>query len=179
MRAVLSLGYGVSAAVVDSNVSRVYRRVFQRSLPTRPTNRSLQEIAEALIREVGHREFNLALLDLGGTVCRYAGPRCWECPVYRFCDFATQPRAIREVAPPHPSPLREIRLRKQISLAELARRSRVSKHTIVDLEHARTIPRPDTLRKLAECLDVGPADLITWSDPSILSGRNSLLTVGS
>lgn len=87
-RAVMSFGYGKPAAVVDSNVARILRRVFAKSMPARVTSTSLQRIADALLPRKRHREFNYALLDLGAKVCRYDRPRCDQCPLRPVCDFA-------------------------------------------------------------------------------------------
>ncbi len=87
-RAVSSFAYGVKAAVVDSNVERIFKRVFRHSLPDRPRASTVQQIADALIPHRAHRLFNYALLDLGATVCRYVRPRCCECPLAGLCDSA-------------------------------------------------------------------------------------------
>jgi transcriptional regulator with XRE-family HTH domain len=55
--------------------------------------------------------------------------------------------------------LRAIRERRSLSLAELAEKAGVSKHTIYRLEHGAPEPFPSTVRKLAEALGVEPDDL--------------------
>lgn len=84
--AVLSLGYGIPAAMVDSNVSRILSRCFKDSLPKRGLARALQMLAEALIPEEEHATYNLGLLDLGALVCRYDRPRCSICLLRATCD---------------------------------------------------------------------------------------------
>ncbi len=86
--AVLSLGYGVPAAMVDSNVHRILSRCFRRYLPKRGVARAIQRLAGMLVPEEGHATYNLGLLDLGALVCRYDRPRCHECPLSRLCDTA-------------------------------------------------------------------------------------------
>lgn len=78
---------GKRRAVVDANVSRVYQRVF--GLP-RPTGRlgaarSLWEFSERMLPQQKVREYNWALLDLGGTICTARRRRCGECPVSSMC----------------------------------------------------------------------------------------------
>lgn len=75
-------------AVVDTNIARVLARAFfgaasQREVP----DRALAGRADALLpsREVRHH--NLALMDLGATVCGARAPRCGECPVGRLCAW--------------------------------------------------------------------------------------------
>jgi A/G-specific adenine glycosylase len=84
--AILSLGYGKPAAMVDSNVQRILGRVFRDCLPPRPSLDLLQGVAEALVPEEHHEQFNLGLLDLGALVCRYDKPRCTSCPLNNICD---------------------------------------------------------------------------------------------
>jgi A/G-specific adenine glycosylase len=84
--AVLSLGYGIPSAMVDSNVERVIGRVFSRALPARGRKREVLEVAEAIVPREGHELFNLAMLDLGALVCRYRGEACQECPLLEVCD---------------------------------------------------------------------------------------------
>jgi len=87
-RAILSFAYGVRAAVVDSNVERVIRRVFGNYIPEKTSHESFQEIADELLPEACHRDFNFGLLDLGAAICRYIRPKCSQCPVASICDCA-------------------------------------------------------------------------------------------
>ena len=158
-RAVLSFGYGRPSAVVDANVVRVLTRVFQQDMPERPTTNLLQKLADTVLLEKSHREFNFALLDLGALVCRYAKPYCNLCPLFDVCDYTNveqgSPRPKETVS----SRVRQTRRDKGYSLVTLAENSKVSKLTIINIEAGRTNPRPDTLRKLAEALDV-PMDVL-------------------
>ena len=87
-RAVLSFGFGKPAAVVDSNVTRVWARVFSASALGKIPLKKMQAVADAMLPPKRHQEFNYALLDLSATVCRYGGPRCAECPLMSQCDTA-------------------------------------------------------------------------------------------
>lgn len=73
--AVMCFAYGQRRPVIDANVSRVHQRVF--SLPRPPARLSsahdLWEFATAVLPRKHVKEFNWALLDLGGTICI---PRC-------------------------------------------------------------------------------------------------------
>ena len=55
--------------------------------------------------------------------------------------------------------LREVRIRKLLSLRELAKRADVAQRTIVEAEAGRQLPRPTTMRKLAEALGVVPEEI--------------------
>ena len=69
---------------------------------------------------------------------------------------------------PHPElQLREWRRAKALSQADLAERSGVTRKTIVSIETNPTwIPRPSTVRKLADALECGIRDLYRspWED---------------
>lgn len=89
--AIASVAFDEPVAVVDANVVRVYRRVF--SLPPPPkrlsTAHELWEFASAILPTTQTKEFNWALLDLGGTVCVAKNPTCSGCPLRKVCDHAT------------------------------------------------------------------------------------------
>jgi len=85
--AILSLGYGVPAAMVDSNVQRILSRCFHNYLPERGQTKTIQTVTEALVPNKEHVLFNLGLLDLGALICRYDRPRCDECPLRPVCDL--------------------------------------------------------------------------------------------
>ncbi len=55
--------------------------------------------------------------------------------------------------------LREVRIRRFLSLRELAKRASVAQRTIVEAEAGRQVPRPATMRKLAEALEVDPIEV--------------------
>ncbi len=54
--------------------------------------------------------------------------------------------------------LKRLRRSKGLTQQELAKQSGVSQYTITEVETGRREPRPSTLRKLAEALDVEVAD---------------------
>jgi A/G-specific adenine glycosylase len=87
-RAILSFACGITAAVVDSNVERVLRRVFRDWMPEKISRELLQAMADELLPKTDHRGFNLGLLDLGAIVCRYIRPKCGKCPLALLCDSA-------------------------------------------------------------------------------------------
>src|SRR5260370_14719 len=72
---------------VDTNASRVIRRVFfgERAAPTRP--REIWEVARALVPKDGKRawRFNQAVMELGALICRARRPECPACPVRPAC----------------------------------------------------------------------------------------------
>ena len=89
-RAVLSFAFGYDVAVVDTNVARIFYRVFgiPGRMPSNPARkRSLIDLATALLPVGQARQFNLALLDLGALVCTPRAPDCESCPVLQYCAY--------------------------------------------------------------------------------------------
>ncbi len=87
--AVRCFGYGQPAALVDTNVIRVLRRVFSlASSKARPhTDPVLWCAAESLVMRDNPQSYNRALLDLGAGICTFRHPRCLSCPVSGVCDY--------------------------------------------------------------------------------------------
>ena len=85
--AILSLGYGIPSAMVDSNVERIIKRLFLKHLSKKKSFRIVQEIANVLAPVENNQNYNFALLDFGALVCRYGIPKCKVCPINKFCDY--------------------------------------------------------------------------------------------
>ena len=85
-RAIMSFAHDKPAAVVDSNVVRVFGRLFSQTLGPDPTVAQFQVLADAVLPEHEHKRFNWGILDLGALVCRYDRPRCEICPFMSSCD---------------------------------------------------------------------------------------------
>jgi A/G-specific adenine glycosylase len=94
--AVLSIAYGQSEPILDTNAARVLTRVF--SVRTRRGKSALQrrlwELARSLTPAEGAGDFNQAIMDLGATVCRARTPHCAVCPLRADCS--TQRRRKRK-----------------------------------------------------------------------------------
>lgn len=85
--AILSFVYDKPAAIVDTNVERIIRRVFLNHLSGEKRLKTFQDIAEFLLPKRNASQYNYALLDLGGTVCISALPKCVICPINKLCDY--------------------------------------------------------------------------------------------
>jgi A/G-specific adenine glycosylase len=156
-RAVLSVGFGSPAAVVDSNVERVIQRLFMNLVPARAPLRLFQHIADRLLPQNRHREFNLGMLDLAALVCRPSSPRCPQCPLRGACDYygaggRESPARLASRATKLGARLRSIRRHKRISLARLAHDSKLSKLTIIRIETGKSTPLPRTVKILEHAL---------------------------
>jgi A/G-specific adenine glycosylase len=98
--AVASFAYERRAALVDTNVARVLRRVFAPRLDPKSTagQRRLWEIAESILPRTGSATWthNQALMELGALVCTARIAHCGRCPVQSLCRSA---KPARQVSP--------------------------------------------------------------------------------
>lgn len=86
--AVLCFAFNKNVAIIDSNVCRVLRRVF--NLKTRSEarrDRLYRETATCLIPDGKCKEFNWALIDHASSICTPKNPKCIKCPLRTICDF--------------------------------------------------------------------------------------------
>ncbi len=87
--AVASFAYERRAALVDTNVARVLRRVFAPSADPKSSRgrRILWELADRLLPRTGRAAWthNQALMELGALVCTARAPRCGGRPVRSGC----------------------------------------------------------------------------------------------
>jgi A/G-specific adenine glycosylase len=89
-RAVLSIAYRRSMAVVDGNVARALARLL---LLLDADDRSrLQPVADRLVSRRRPGDFNQALMELGSTICLPRIPRCTDCPLEALCAARQQGR---------------------------------------------------------------------------------------
>ncbi|MFN8024022.1 MAG: A/G-specific adenine glycosylase [Acidimicrobiales bacterium] len=82
-RAIRAFAFEAEAAVVDTNIARVYARVVGRTL--RP--REVQAIADAAAPVGEWWAWNQTIMELGAVLCRPGSPRCDECPVASTCAW--------------------------------------------------------------------------------------------
>jgi A/G-specific adenine glycosylase len=90
--AVSSFAYERRAALVDTNVARVLRRVFAPGVDPKTTSgqRALWTLAEGLLPRTGAATWthNQALMELGALVCTARVAHCGRCPVRSVCRSA-------------------------------------------------------------------------------------------
>ena len=118
--AVLSIAHGLSEAVVDGNVARVFARLFGLSDPLASTrlDKQLWALARALVPPSGEgpdgpSAWNQALMELGATLCTPKSPGCLMCPLAEHCVAR---RDGRQAELPVPKPKPE---KKQVELVAL------------------------------------------------------------
>jgi len=81
-RAVLVFAFEVDAAVVDTNIARIFARLAGRTL----TAKQVQALADDAVPPEMSWAWNQCLMDLGATVCRPT-PLCGECPLRSTCSW--------------------------------------------------------------------------------------------
>jgi A/G-specific adenine glycosylase len=89
-RAVLSFAYNQSVPIVDTNIARFLHRLcgIKDLLPANPARKKyLRFLAAQLLPENETRDFNLALLDLCALVCKPTNPKCYSCPLRKYCAY--------------------------------------------------------------------------------------------
>lgn len=86
--ATLCFGYGQRRPIVDTNVARIYSRIFDIEIMDEQLHEDnyLWDFAESLLPSENYRSYNLALLDLGAKVCTARSPDCESCPVNELCE---------------------------------------------------------------------------------------------
>lgn len=83
-RALLAFAFEADAAVVDTNIARVYARVAGERL----TPKRVQAMADDACPAEQSWAWNQCLMDLGAVLCRPSNPGCAECPVRSSCSWA-------------------------------------------------------------------------------------------
>jgi A/G-specific adenine glycosylase len=87
--AVAVFGFGARHAVLDTNVRRVYARVFGAVADVTSASPARAEQAAALERVPAEdpAHYSVAVMELGALVCSARSPRCSTCPVVAGCGW--------------------------------------------------------------------------------------------
>lgn len=96
-RAVASFAYGDDVALWDTNVRRIFLRVFTGGEFSRraTADTALEAMLDAALPRGRSRDWYGALMDFGSAVCLGRKPRCEVCPLARSCVAAASFRAGR------------------------------------------------------------------------------------
>ena len=86
--AILCFGFNQPYAVLDTNVIRIFQRLFEvKSEKKRPRDDTkLWEFAQIMIPEDRYLDYNYAILDFGATVCTAYNPKCSTCVLKFMCS---------------------------------------------------------------------------------------------
>jgi A/G-specific adenine glycosylase len=87
--AVLSFAFNKDVSMIDTNIMRVLHRVFSLNseMARARSDKKIWEFAENLPPTGTGRNFNLAILDFAGMVCKSKNPKCKECIMNKMCDY--------------------------------------------------------------------------------------------
>jgi len=88
--AILCFAFGRDEAMIDTNVLRLYRRIFnsfEHSTKKGPDKMTIT-IAKQMIPMGLSKVYNLSLLDFSAKVCTHYSPRCTTCPLNLICLYA-------------------------------------------------------------------------------------------
>lgn len=92
--AIVSFAFRKPAPIVDTNVERILKRVF--NVPQEGSSTAFEKkiwaIAERLVPQDPDRvyDFNQGIMDLGAMVCIPDRPRCGRCPLRKICQYYQQ-----------------------------------------------------------------------------------------
>jgi A/G-specific adenine glycosylase len=103
--AVASFGFGQRHAVLDTNVRRVYARVFDAAADATTSAPTASERVAALARVPVERpaRYSVAVMELGALLCVARSPRCPDCPVQTLCAWQAAGRpAAADTRRPQP-----------------------------------------------------------------------------
>ncbi|HZZ98887.1 MAG TPA: A/G-specific adenine glycosylase [Candidatus Saccharimonadia bacterium] len=91
-RAILTFAYGKDVGVIDTNVQRIFARVFygveQSEITTKAkiSKKEFISIVDVAVPSGKGDPWNQALMDFGALVCTARGPKCGECPLHSICS---------------------------------------------------------------------------------------------
>lgn len=89
-RATMIFAFKHPMGLVDSNIARIIERVFGYEMPDQPhKSDSLYRFLDTLMPQEDPvcRAINLALLDLGDSICTPSSPACSTCPLASSCKY--------------------------------------------------------------------------------------------
>lgn len=91
-RAILTFAYGKDVGVIDTNIQRIYARVFfgveQYEISAKagiPRKEFIRTVDESVPKGKGD-PWNQALMDFGALACTARAPKCPECPIQEVCN---------------------------------------------------------------------------------------------
>ncbi|MBA2840872.1 A/G-specific adenine glycosylase [Methanococcus maripaludis] len=86
---ILCFGYGKRYQIVDTNVVRLYSRLFSFVSTKKDIERDpkLWELAELVLPEKNYVNYNYAILDFAALICKSKHPQCSECPLNKYCGY--------------------------------------------------------------------------------------------
>lgn len=96
--ATLCFGLGRQLPIIDSNVDRVYRRLFGDRWEAMNDDERWA-LATEILPEGSARRYNLALLDFASLVCTPRSPECEQCFASEYCTYYSTSNEPQDQAP--------------------------------------------------------------------------------
>lgn len=86
--AIMTFCFGQKVPLVDTNVARVYGRIYNFKISGFPyADKKLWVFSDKMLPLERFQEYNLALLDLSALVCLPRKPLCHKCPCSNYCFY--------------------------------------------------------------------------------------------
>jgi A/G-specific adenine glycosylase len=85
--AIASIAYNKDVAILDSNIKRIYSRIYnvEQNINEKNGERILQDLAKENLPVKHAGDYNQALMNLGETICLPKHPLCRQCPIGGLC----------------------------------------------------------------------------------------------
>jgi A/G-specific adenine glycosylase len=89
--AILLSAFNERRAVVDTNICRIYSRVFSFESQKDPRkDKRIWIFSEKMLPKRDYRDFTWALMDFCAIICKPKKPLCFKCPIVGICDYAAK-----------------------------------------------------------------------------------------
>ena len=96
--AILIFGFGKKLAILDANVKRVVKRIFNiKSQSRRDNEKFLWILSGKLLPEFKIKDYTQALMDFGSLVCKPINPICTKCDLFKLCKYTFPHNKIKKV----------------------------------------------------------------------------------
>jgi len=96
--AILIFGFGKKLAILDANVKRVIKRIFNiKSQSKRDNEKFLWILSEKLLPKFNIKDYTQALMDFGSLVCKPINPECNKCDLFKLCKYTFPGKKIKKV----------------------------------------------------------------------------------
>ena len=96
--AILIFGFGKKLAILDANVKRVIKRIYNIKSSSRRDNEKFLWIqSEKLLPKTKIKDYTQALMDFGSLVCKPINPECNKCDLFKLCKYTFYPIKIKKV----------------------------------------------------------------------------------
>ena len=96
--AILIFGFGKKLAILDANVKRVIKRIFNiKSQSRRDNEKFLWILSEKLLPKFKIKDYTQALMDFGSLVCKPINPECAKCDLFKLCKYTFPDKKIKKI----------------------------------------------------------------------------------